>query len=152
MVLFVRMDTGLGAETSSSWERLVLSTQHNITTHHAYALVRGHLGLLQSLTQGTNVQIESSTVPIHANIWKSIKSRVLQRTTCYCLVNENLNIIQRNVCYHWSQYLFSPHFLSRNIKLIHKTVISPIFKVSHREEDKEDHKESMWMYDRRRAV
>jgi len=131
MVLFVRMDTGLGAETSSSWERLVLSTQHNITTHHAYALVRGHLGLLQSLTQGTNVQIESSTVPIHANIWKSIKSRVLQRTTCYCLVNKNLNIIHRNVCYHWSQYLFSPHFLSRNIKLIHKTLISPIFKVSH---------------------
>jgi hypothetical protein len=33
MVLFVRMDTGLGAETSSSWDRLVFSTQHNITCH-----------------------------------------------------------------------------------------------------------------------
>jgi len=99
MVLFVRMDTGLGAETSSSWERLVLSTQHNITTHHAYALVRGHL-VLQSLTLGTNVQTESSAVPIHANIWKNTKRRVLQRTTCYCLVKENLNIIHRNPCYH----------------------------------------------------
>ena len=117
MVLFVRMDTGLGAETSSSWERLVLSTQHNITTDHAYALVTGHLGLLQSLTQGTNVQTESSTVPIHANISKNIKSRVLQRTTCYCLVKENLNIIHRNACYHPSQYLMSPNFLSRNIKV-----------------------------------
>lgn len=75
--------------------------------------------------------MKSSTVPIHANIWKNIKSQVLWRTTCYCLVKENLNIIDRNACYHWSQYLLSPHFLSRNIKLIHQTIISPIFKVSH---------------------
>jgi hypothetical protein len=100
MVLFVRMDTGLGAETSSSWERLVLSTQHNITTNHAYALVRGHLDLLQSLTQRENVPLELSIVPVHANIWKNIESQVLQRTTCYCLIKEYLNIIHRKACYH----------------------------------------------------
>jgi hypothetical protein len=156
MVLFVRMDTGLGAETSSSWERLVLSTQHNITTHHAYALVRGHFDLLQLLTQSTNVQMESSTVPVHANIWKHIKYSVLQRTTCYCLVKENLNIIHSNARYHWGQYLPSPHFLSRNMKIkIYNTVISPIFKLSHiqrRTQTTEVDEESIWMWDRGSAA
>lgn len=82
MVLLVRMDTGLGAETSSSWDALVLSTQHTTTTHHARAqqhmlsslhFLGGHLGLLQRLMQLQYVHIPVPTVPIHVDTWNIIK-------------------------------------------------------------------------------